>query len=148
MFAEGRCRPAVSCPTYAAQLEELIPILSSKRQILTASARLTRTQGLELRRCSQDLLQAQRLHVLLFCLLWPRRSKQYGKDGFRLWAEPLNPSPHTLTSNVTQNLSLLNSPPHPGPPYTFFHLIRKCVPQFTGFTRTTGFTFSPFTNGN
>lgn len=32
------------------------------------------------------LLQAQRLHVLLFCLLWPRRSKHYWKDAFRFWA--------------------------------------------------------------
>lgn len=43
MFAEGRCCPAVSCPTYAAQLEEVIPVLSSKRPYSLCTSKSTGT---------------------------------------------------------------------------------------------------------
>lgn len=59
MFAEGRSRPAESCSTYAAQLEEIIPVLSSRRQVLPASAP-PRAQELELVGCSQGLLPARK----------------------------------------------------------------------------------------
>lgn len=84
MFAEGRSPPAESCSTYAAQLEENIPVLSSKRQVLTASA-AARAQGLELVTCSQGLLLAMKAEEAACPSLLPpvtQEEQPVAGDGF------------------------------------------------------------------